>query len=389
MGSFSFARRALNRGRASALRVFPAILGRPSAASEPVDLSADAVSRDPHPTYEKLRQSGPVHYLPAHGFWIVLSAEGLKFAFTRPDLFSNQPYEKVDPVLLGADPPRHTDVRRLVGRFFTPEAIGRVVARAEAAAARLIVTEFDAVKAFAAPVSRASAAELMGLDEADAEEYFEALSAADDPNDHQTKVQNMDRIVPRSRAYRSLMEENNGVLDEAEVLSLARFLWLASTFTTERVVSWAIFEMLRHPDARAQVQADPSLLKPYVEEIMRLHPPENLISRRTCADVEIGGVVIPKSQVVQLCLSAANRDPARFDRPHELRLDRKPNGHISFGSGPHVCSGAALSRRLLPAVLGVLLRKAPDFRAAGPLEETPLLHSARALAPARLVICSS
>src|SRR5687767_1366698 len=158
----------------------PAPPAEPGPLKSPADadLSAEHVLRNPFPTYEALRAFGPVVYLPRQQFWLVLGHDEMRHVFSRPDLFSNKPYEEVDSVLMAADPPRHGEVRKIITRQFNSDTLNRVSQRAVEAAASLVVPQFDAVRDFAAPVSRAAAAELIGLDDAGVEEIVRANEAA-------------------------------------------------------------------------------------------------------------------------------------------------------------------------------------------------------------------
>lgn len=106
----------------------------------------------------------------------------------------------------------------------------------------------------------------------------------------------------------------------------------------------------------------------FVEESLRLNPPEHSISRIAVTEVELSGVKIPAGALVKLCLGAANRDPAQFDEPELFLLDRAPNRHLSFGVGVHRCVGAPLARLETAAALRVLLRLEPRFRSVQSLE---------------------
>jgi cytochrome P450 len=320
---------------------------RPAAT---IDFNAPAIARDPFPHYDALRAAGPVQFLAKHHSWIVLGFEQVQWAFTRPDLFSNQPYVAVDAVLLGADPPEHTAIRRIVSPWFSREAIERLGAFADEEARRLLKPAFDVVGDYAQPLSEAVATRLIGGDaEMDAGLRREGLS-------------------------------------DAQARSLVHLFWAASTKTTERAIAACVLNLLRHADVRAAVERDHALLAPFIDEVLRLHPPEPLLRRMTTQAVEIGGVTVPERSTVYLALAAANRDPARHERPSELRLDRPKGGSLSFGHGIHHCIGATLGRMEVTAALRALLLHAPRFRAAEPLDQVRLAASMLELHVERLMI---
>jgi len=209
---------------------------------------------------------------------------------------------------------------------------------------------------------------------------------AADPTD--AFIASLDRRAERSTLYGRLGPDSAGLLDDAEVRSVIRLLWLAATMTTERAITRSVLRLLQHPDVRERVETDPALVGPFVEEVLRLHPPEHMVSRRTTRAVEVGGVTVPSGAPVQLCISAANRDPARFDEPASLRLDRTPKGHLTFGGGIHRCIGAPLARSVIAVAVRTLLQGAPGFRAREPLATIPHFATMTALAPERLVIGS-
>lgn len=357
------------------------------ATAETLDLSDPEVARDPFPFYEALRPAGPVQWLPRNNGWIVLGHDAVKEAFARPEHFSNAPYRPVDPVLLGEDPPRQPLVRRLISRHFTAEALERLEATAARTAASLLQPEMDAVGGFSLPVSRAVAAELIGFDRATAEELVEATNAAaSGPDALNGLVTTLHGFAPRAAVYRQLLKDGEGLIGEAEARSLVGLLWLASTTTTERVIAHGVLRLTRHVEIRAALAADPALLPPFIEEVMRLHPPEHLVPRMTTGETELAGTMIPAGAVVHLCLGAANRDPALYDDPAALRLDRAYRRHFAFGGGIHHCVGAPLARRVVAAALTALLRRPSQLRLRGSADGIQWFASMTALSPSRLDI---
>jgi cytochrome P450 len=375
-------RRVLGRAAAA-----PALLDPHSASAATIDLGDPAVARDPFPFYEALRPAGPVQWLPRNGAWIVLGHDAVKDAFARPEHFSNAPYRPVDPVLLGEDPPRQPLVRRLVSRHFTPDALGQLEATAARTAAALLQPEMDAVGGFSLPVSRAVAAELIGFDRATLDELLEATgAAASAPDPMGSLIATLHGFAPRAAVYRQLLKDGEGLIGEAEAQSLVGLLWLASTTTTERVIAHSVLRLVQQRELQGALVADTALLPPFIEEVMRLHPPEHLVPRLTAVEMELAGTIIPAGAVVHLCLGAANRDPAHYDDPGTLRLDRAYRRHFAFGGGIHHCVGAPLARRVVAATLTALLRRSSAMRLRGSPDEIPWFASMTALSPSRLDI---
>ena len=108
------------------------------------------------------------------------------------------------------------------------------------------------------------------------------------------------------------------------------------------------------------------MMAAFLDEVVRLHPPEILLHREVTADAPLGDAVIPEGAIVARAIGAANRDPGRFDDPDRIRLDRAPHGTHTFGHGPHRCPGSRLGRHMSRAAMGALLDAMPDYRVVQP-----------------------
>jgi cytochrome P450 len=328
-----------------------------------------------------------VHYLPRQGFWIVLGHDELREVCVQPEVYSNDPYADIDAVLIGRDPPAHTAVRRLVAQQLAPATLDRLAAPLEQRVSTLLQPQFDAVDEFAIPLANRLAAELTGFGEQTAAQLLAAQEAAQHTaSPIQSFIRSLDELAHHATVFQVFMRDGKEFLSEAQARSVVRFLWLASTTTTQRVIAQSILCLLQQPQVHARLRSEPSLIPAYVEEIMRLHPPEHMLPRRTRCAAALGGVIIPADSSVQLCLAAANRDPRQFADPAQLRLDREKNRHLSFGLGVHHCSGTALSRRVLPTVLKHLLQQAPGLHAEQSLSNVQYLSSPTTFTPAHLLV---
>lgn len=345
----------------------------PLAPAE-IDLASPHMLRDPHPAYARLREIGPVVYLPRQQFWLAAGHRAVAAALARPDLFSSAPYRALDPVLAGADPPAHDEARASVARCLTPARLAAAEQAARDEAVRRLAPAFDGVTGFARPVARAAAGALVGLD-ADAAGAipgaaaggFEAAAAA------------LARLAPRAALHRALIDAAPGRLDGERAASLVRFLWLTTASTVERVVAWSLLAIAERPGLAARLAGGGA--GGVIEEVIRLHPPEHMILRRTTREAEVEGVRIPAGAAVMLCVSAANRDPALFDTPDRLVPERAAGPHLSFGAGPHVCPAAAAGRRIVAAALAALAEDGRVPRLAG---EPDYLETVQTRALARL-----
>ena len=151
-------------------------------------------------------------------------------------------------------------------------------------------------------------------------------------------------------------------LSDDEIHSFAVLLLLAGSGTTWKQMGITLAALLTRPELLEQVRHDRSLLKPLIEETLRWEPTDPMFSRWVTADTELGGVAIPKGAVIHMCLSAANRDPARWDDPDDFDITRKLKPSLGFGGGAHVCIGMHLARLEMTTGINTLLDRLPGLR---------------------------
>ncbi|HEX8408616.1 MAG TPA: cytochrome P450 [Thermoanaerobaculia bacterium] len=329
------------------------------------DFNDPVIAADPYPHYETLRRTGSVHFLPRHDAWVVLGYDDVQSGFTRPNLFSNRPYEDIDRMLLAADPPDHTAMRKVVSRFFTPDTIEQLDAFAERFTVSMLRPRMDIARDYGQPLSDAVTAELLGLTSAD---LATIRAARADIRDLSQYIRTLHEVSSGTAVYRKLIESG---IDDAAARSVTALFWLAGTVTTERVIAYAVLELLQHDDVRRTLTNDHARIPAFLDEVLRLHAAELMVPRVTTSAVTLGGVDIPAGALVHLAVAAANRDPEKFEEPHAFRLDRPGPRHVTFGFGVHHCAGALLARRVIATSVRALLVHAPDFRAAAPLGELP------------------
>jgi cytochrome P450 len=151
-------------------------------------------------------------------------------------------------------------------------------------------------------------------------------------------------------------------LSDAEIHSFAMLLLAAGSGTTWKQMGITLAALLERPDVLAAVRDDPSLVRPAIEESLRWMPTDPMFSRHVTRDVELYGVHLPQGSVIHLCLGAANRDPARWDRPDEYDITRPPKPALAFGNGPHVCLGMHVARAEMAVGVTALLDRLPNLR---------------------------
>jgi cytochrome P450 len=151
-------------------------------------------------------------------------------------------------------------------------------------------------------------------------------------------------------------------LSDPEIYSFALLILAAGSGTTWKQMGITLAALLQRPDVLDAVRGERSLLRPAIEESLRWMPTDPMFSRHVTRDVEFHEVEIPKGSVLHLCLGAANRDPARWDRPDEFDITRPPKPALAFGNGAHVCLGMHVARAEMAVGINALLDRLPNLR---------------------------
>ena len=144
-----------------------------------------------------------------------------------------------------------------------------------------------------------------------------------------------------------------------------RSLLTAGLDTTVYGLGNALFAFASHPEAWAQLRADPGLARQAFEEVLRFESSVQTFFRTTTCETELGGVQLPEGTKILLFLGAANRDPRRWEAPDRFDLTRRASGHVAFGYGIHACVGQMVARLEGEVVLAALARRAERIELAG------------------------
>ena len=161
------------------------------------------------------------------------------------------------------------------------------------------------------------------------------------------------------------LTDDDGVTDrltDREIDSFVLLLLGAGSGTTWKQMGTTFTALLQRPELLEAVRADRQLLRPAIEEAIRWMPTDPMFSRWVMADTELGGVEIPAGSVVHLAIGAANRDPARWDRPDEFDITRKFRPSLGFGQGVHICLGMHVARAEMTIAISALLDRLPNLR---------------------------
>jgi len=151
-------------------------------------------------------------------------------------------------------------------------------------------------------------------------------------------------------------------LSDAEINSFALLLLAAGSGTTWKQMGIVLATLLQRPSLLQAIRDDRRLLKPVIDEAMRWMPTDPMFSRWVTRDTDFHGARLPKGAVLHLCLGAANRDPARWDRPDEYDIYRKVRPSFGFGGGEHICMGMHVARAEIITAIGALLDRLPTLR---------------------------
>ena len=370
---------------------------------------------NPFPLFAEVREQGPVHAITladGHAAWLVVGYDEAKlmlndtrlskdmqaaFASGEGVLAEGLPGPAFAHHMLAVDPPDHTRLRRLVASAFSLLRIERLEPRVreiiggllDALAAAGPDATVDLVPSFAYPLPYTVICELLGVPEEDRTSFSQALMALLSPTDtpeqyahakegsdevvaHLTKLVETKERLPGDDLVTALIRARDGddSLDHGELLSTLLQLIIAGHDTTTSLVGNGVVALLRNPDQLASVKAEPALLGPLVEEIMRYDAPvPHATFRYAAEDIAVGGLTIPKGGQVIISLAAANRDGERFSDAERFDVRRADNRHLAFGHGIHFCLGAPLARMEGVIALGSLLSRFPDLRLAVPSDD--------------------
>jgi cytochrome P450 len=380
----------------------------PTSASEGFDLRAlpESFYADPYPTYRALREADPIHALPGGGVFLTRYADVLA-VYRDPDRFSSDKRAEFAPKfgasrlfrhhttsLVFNDAPYHTRVRRLIMGALIPRALAPLETRLIALVERLLDETarqggIDAIDAFAAAIPVEVVGDLLAVpmaDRAPLRAWSLAVLAALEPTIDAAAFQRgedalaafltyLEGLVAERRrrpgdpardVLTRLIEGDGGErLSEPELLENCIFLLNAGHETTSNLIGNGLEFLTRFPAERARLLADPSLIRPAVEETLRFESSNQLGNRVTTAKVEIGGARLPAGTFVTLGVGAANRDPDAFEDPDRFDIARDPNRHLAFASGVHQCAGQNLARMEGRIALGRFVARFPTYRLAG------------------------
>jgi cytochrome P450 len=341
-----------------------------------------------------------VEFEPVQGVWHVRGHPEAVRVLGDPATFSSntvrgfaEAEEFTEGNIFQLDPPKHRQMRDLVGHAFTP----KVAANLETRIAQLTHELLDAVDGrdrleliadLAYPLPVIVIAELLGVPSGDRELFRTWVDAmfGDRAASSSTKrgaAEGRRRMHDEAEEFKAYLgghvswrrrhvhedllgrlveaEVDGGRLTDAEIVNFAMVLLIAGHVTTTMLLGNTILCLDRHPGQAARVRADRSLIPQAIEESLRWLTPIASLGRIANAEVDLAGHTIAANERLVVWTAAANRDPRRFTDPDNYDVGRDPNPHLAFGRGVHFCLGAPLARLEGRIALNILLDRFPTL----------------------------
>jgi cytochrome P450 len=362
---------------------------------------------DPAAVYRELREQDPVSWSNLLQVWVLTRYDDVLAVLRDHGRFSSDRTKAVNPLvqalesyrlssgpigttptMLSLDPPAHTRMRNLANKAFTPRVVERSRPHIAEIADELLdamaePSQIDVVSDLAVPLPVIVIAGILGVPASD-RTLFKAWStdiagtlggalqppaildrARDSANElaeyFRARIAER-RAEPRDDLLSAMVaaEEAGDRFSEDELVATAILLLIAGNETTTNLIGNGMLALLRNPDERRRIQADPALIPAAVDEMLRYDGPAQMTSRIVTEELTLRGKDMKPGQVVLATLAAANRDPEQFPDPDRFDAGRTPNRHLAFGQGIHYCLGAPLAVAEAQTAFATLLRRFPN-----------------------------
>jgi cytochrome P450 len=361
------------------------------------DINDAPMERDRSLGWKFVRDGGDV-FQAADGQWFFTSTEAVDFAHRHPEIFSSaKAFDGLGspgPLIpIAIDPPDHKRFRKVLDPMLAPRVVNGIDDALRTQVRELIAAfedrgSCDAVAELARLYPTQVFLTLFGLPLEDrdrfihwAETIIEATATSNVAEGAEMSPEVMENAmalfvylqacVDQKRddpgddmLSRVLQLEGDEAFSNEEVLGLCFLFVLAGLDTVTAMIGFTLLHLGRDPELQRRLRADPELVGPVVEEVLRLEQPAPLTPRVTTGSVEVAGQVLPAGARVMLVLGTINRDDARFARPDVIDPAQADLGHKAFGGGIHRCLGSHLARRELRIVVEEWLAAIPEFEVA-------------------------
>jgi hypothetical protein len=374
-----------------------------------IDLNAPGFYADPYPLYQYLRDNDPVYWSPQWGGWLLTRYQDVVSVLRDAHRFSNvgrmskflsqlpeelleqiRPFrEHFEQGLINSDPPNHSRIRGILSKAFTPGLIIAQAPRIQSIVDELLDRvqskgRMDIITDFAFLLPTTVIAQMLGVPFEDREQFrgwadginafvgtgrvlsaraLEAQRNLLELREYFRGLGAQRRAEPQDDLVTALAnaEDQGTLLNDSELLSVCVTLLLAGYETTMSFLGNAMLALLRNPDQLEDLRRDPSLIPSAIEELLRYDGPIHRQWRVATENVNLGGKLIRKGDLVAAMLGAANHDPEQFPDPERLDVTRQNVRHVAFGYGIHFCLGGPLARLESQIALQTLLRRVPKM----------------------------
>ncbi|UCE86100.1 MAG: cytochrome P450 [Deltaproteobacteria bacterium] len=354
------------------------------------------IHEDPYPVYRELREQAPLYRNEALGFWALSRHADVLTAIRDTRHYTNRfgvsldrsSHENADAVMsfLAMDPPRHTRMRALVSRAFTPRRVSALEPSIRKLTNHFIDRFIDAgrcdfIDDFAGKLPMAVISEMLGVPEADREMLRTWADTIVHREDGMTDVPpaGMEAAAHALRYFDEMVDARavqlgddlTSALIEAEldgerlqkrdVVAFLHLMIIAGNETTTKLLGNALYWLWRNPGERDKVRADPGRIPGWVEETLRYDNSTQALARTVQRSLELRGEKLREGDKLVLLIGSANRDERAFPDPDRFDVERDTTGSLSFGQGTHFCLGASLARLEGRVALEEVQRRLPDF----------------------------
>lgn len=350
---------------------------RPSAPYGPLSREVVALdspiyeSMNPDATLAELRRTSPVHFDEERGGWRVLRYDDVRRVLRDSATFSSKvPWPELVPIYLFMDEPEHGYYRKMTEHAFRdlPARVADIEATANRCVDEMIGKgTVDLAADVANRVPARTVAQFLGVPPDDEDRFYEMFAALDTGRlemlgsggefyEYFVRQLEIARKRPRGDLISHLAQvgETHG-LGAHELVGVCVQILGAGIATTRHLITW--FFVLTGEGERDAIRADGSLLPSAIEETLRFRPPLNTTYRIATRPVTLCGQDIPAGALILPTVVSANHDETVFDDPDRFDIRRRPNPHLSFSEGPHLCQGAGLARLEARVTIRTLLER--------------------------------
>jgi cytochrome P450 len=360
---------------------------------EPFDLYSPTIDADPFPCYAALRDKYPCYWSESARLWILSRYDDIVEAARDWQTFSSSQGNMIDelPGRAGAtlgttDPPRHDRLRALSQAAFLKRNLEALIEPtlelADRALDRILEQEsFEFIDDFSSQVTVGLILRTMGLPQRDHAEIRRKviLAVSTDKTakgrapEHIAAFEGLREFLTAEVAVRRANPTDDLIthLAEAEIdgdrLSEREVVLTTATFVMAGVESLSSFMSMfalnlhDYPDARRRLVADPSLIAPAIEESLRFNTSAQRFKRVVMRETYLHGETLRSGDKVALAFGSGNRDERKFPDPDRFDIDRRPQGHLGFGSGKHFCLGSQMARLVTEVAMRHFLKRVPDY----------------------------